>query len=266
MQDFARKHTPECFLMSVENNKVVCVFVHGWAMNSAVWANCLPMLPEWVDVIRVDLPGHGTMSEVEATGIDDYVQSLAAVINRPAIWVGWSLGGLAVLSLARHYPERVAGLFMVASNPCFVRKADWQSAVEQDVFLQFAEALEQDVDATVKRFLALQVRGSSAAMKTVRSLQQALRERGQPSIKALRLGLEILANADLRTELSLFNRPVTWYLGGRDTLVPATVAEELKKLKADINTIVEEEAAHAPFISHPEKFIQSLVSFAQGLR
>ena len=145
--------------MSVKkSNKVTCVFVHGWAMNSAVWSHCLPMLPDWMDVIRVDLPGHGTMSEVKATGIDDYVQSLAAVINRPAIWVGWSMGGLAVLQLAKYYPERVAGLFMVASNPCFVRQPDWQCAVERDVFRQFAESLEQDIDATVKRVLALQVR------------------------------------------------------------------------------------------------------------
>lgn len=253
--------------MSVKkNNKVTCVFVHGWAMNSAVWSNCIPLLPEWMDVIRVDLPGHGTMSEVEATGIDDYVQSLAAVINRPAIWVGWSLGGLAVLQLAKHYPERVAGLFMMASNPCFVRKPGWQSAVEQEVFRQFAESLEQDVDATVKRFLALQVKGSATAMKTVRSLQQSLKERGQPSIQALRLGLEILASTDLREELPALNRPVTWYLGGRDTLVPVAVAEALKNLKPDINTIIEDEAAHAPFISHPESFVESLVSFAHGLR
>jgi pimeloyl-[acyl-carrier protein] methyl ester esterase len=62
------------------------------------------------------------------------------------------------------------------------------------------------------------------------------------------------------------NRPVTWYLGGRDTLVPVAVAEELKKLNPEIETIIEESAAHAPFVSHPEAFVQSLVTFAQGLR
>lgn len=235
-------------------------------MNSAVWQQCLPMLPEWIDAIRVDLPGHGTMSEVEAAGIDDYVQALAAVISRPAIWVGWSLGGLAVLRLARYYPERVAGLFMVACNPCFVRQPGWTTAVEQNVFRQFSESLEQDVDATVKRFLSLQVKGSGTEVKTIRCLQQSLKERGQPSMKALKLGLEILASTDCRAELALLNRPITWYLGGRDTLVPVAVAEELKSLNPDIKNIIENEAAHAPFISHPESFIQSLISFARELR
>ena len=247
-------------------SKIPCIFVHGWAMNSAVWEHCLPLLPEWMDAIRVDLPGHGTMSEVEATGINDYVQSLVAVVSRPAIWVGWSLGGLAVLQLAKYYPERVAGLFMVASTPCFVRQPDWPAAVEQNVFRQFAESLEQDVDATVKRFLALQVKGSGTAMKTVRSLQQSLQERGRPSIEALKLGLGILASTDVRAELSLINRPVTWYLGGRDTLVPVAVAGELKKLNPEIKTIIEEEAAHAPFVSHPDAFVESLVNFAESLR
>jgi len=247
-------------------SKIPCIFVHGWAMNSAVWEQCLPLLPDWMDVIRVDLPGHGTMSEVAATGIDDYVQALAAVITRPAIWVGWSLGGLAVLQLAKYYPERVKGLFMVASNPCFTRQDDWQSALDQDVFRQFGKALEQDVDATVKRFLALQVKGSGSAMKTVRSLQQSLKERGQPSIEALRLGLCVLANTDLRAELALINKPMTWHLGGRDTLVPVSIAEKLKALNPEIKTIIEAEAAHVPFISHPDAFVKSLIGFAQGLR
>jgi len=246
--------------------KIPCIFVHGWAMNSAVWEQCLPMLPEWMDVIRVDLPGHGTMSEVEATGIDDYVQALAAVISRPAIWVGWSLGGLAVLQLAKYYPERVAGLFLVASTPCFVRQPDWPMAVEQNVFRQFAESLQQDVDATVKQFLALQVKGSSHAMKTVRGLQQSFQQRGRPTMEALKLGLGILASTDVRADLSSINRPVTWYLGGRDTLVPVAVAEQLTSLKADIKIIVEEDAAHAPFISHPDAFVASLINFAESLR
>ncbi|MCW8922053.1 MAG: alpha/beta fold hydrolase, partial [Gammaproteobacteria bacterium] len=198
--------------------KVTCVFVHGWAMNSAVWENCFNLLPDWIDVIQVDLPGHGSMADVKAESVNDYVQALAALVNRPVIWVGWSLGGLALLQLARHYPERIAGLFMVASTPCFVQQDDWSYAVEKKVFDLFADSLEKDVDATIKRFLALQVKGSGVAMSTVRELQQSLQQRGRPSIEALKCGLNILASTDLRVELPYLNCPVSWLLGGRDTL------------------------------------------------
>ena len=250
----------------IESGKVTCVFVHGWAMNGAVWEACFDLLPDWIDVIQVDLPGHGTMADVKAESINDYVQALAALVNRPVIWVGWSLGGLALLKLARDYPERIAGLFMVASNPCFVRKDDWQCAVEEDVFKLFADSLTENVDATIKRFLALQVKGSGLAMSTIRELQQSLQQRGRPSLEALKCGLDILSTTDLRIELPYLNCPVTWLLGGRDALVPVSLAGALKTLQPNIKNIIEKEAAHAPFISHPENFASALIDFAEGLR
>jgi pimeloyl-[acyl-carrier protein] methyl ester esterase len=234
-------------------------------MNSSVWESCLQFFPDWIDVIRVDLPGYGDDVEIEATGLDDYVQVLRSVVDRPVIWVGWSLGGLVVLRLARLYPELVAGLFLIASSPCFVRKQNWQAAVELHVFEQFAQALRQDVDATVKRFLALQVKGSQTAMKNVRELQRAYKTRNTPSAEALDLGLNLLVTTDLRTELSLLKCPVTWLLGARDTLIPIAIADELKILHPEIDIIVEKEAAHAPFISHPQSFADALVLLAEKL-
>ena len=248
------------------HRKITCVFVHGWAMNGAVWQVCCDLLPDWIDVIQIDLPGHGSMAEVKAETINDYVQTLAALANRPVVWVGWSLGGLALLQLAKDYPERVAGLLMVASNPCFVRKDDWPCAVEEDVFKLFAESLTENVDATIKRFLALQVKGSGVAMSTVRELQQTLQQRGRPSIEALKCGLDILATTDLRAELPYLNCPVTWLLGGRDALVPASLAGALKTLQPNINVLIEKQAAHAPFISHPENFTRALINFAEDIR
>ena len=248
------------------SGKITCVFVHGWAMNGAVWEACFDLLPDWMDIVQVDLPGHGKMADVKAENINDYVQVLTALVNRPVIWIGWSLGGLALLQLAKEYPERVAGLFMVASTPCFVSKNDWSCAVKEEVFQLFAESLTENVDATIKRFLALQVKGSGVAMSTVRELQQSLRQRGQPSLEALQSGLNILATTDLRTELPYLDCPTTWLLGGRDTLVPVSLAESLKILQPRIKILLEKNAAHAPFISHPENFANALINFAENLR
>ncbi len=252
--------------MSDKINRLSCVFVHGWAMNSAVWEPCLPLLPDWMDVIRVDLPGHGTMSTVDADSINDYTQALAALMPRPALWVGWSLGGLAVLELAKYYPERVAGIFLVSSTPCFVRRPDWPCAVEPEVFQQFADSLGQNVETTIKRFLALQVKGSSNAMKTVRSLQASIKQRGQASPQALELGLDILSGSDYRETLTMLECPVHCYLGGRDALVPVCAGNDMQTLNPKINLSIDEQAAHAPFVSHPESFVSTLIDFAKTLQ
>ena len=162
-----------------DKKKITVVFVHGWAMNSAVWQSCLPLLPSWIDVICIDLPGHGSMAEVQADGLSDYVRLLSAVTERPVVWVGWSLGGLAVMQLAHYYPERVAGMFLIASTPCFVKQDNWANAVERSVFEQFSQSLKQDVKTTIRRFLALQVKGGESATSTVRELREAIEQRGQ---------------------------------------------------------------------------------------
>ncbi len=141
-------------------DSVNCVFVHGWAMNSAVWDECITRLPDWINVIVVDLPGHGTMADVDFNSLDDCVQALVPLVHQPVIWVGWSLGGLAVLRLAELYPQRVAAVLLVATNPCFVRQADWSCAVEKKVFSQFSSDLKNNQEKTIRRFLALAGEGN----------------------------------------------------------------------------------------------------------
>lgn len=247
-------------------DSVTCVFVHGWAMNSAVWDECIKLLPEWINVVLVDLPGHGSMAQVQSGTLDDYVQALIPLVNRPAIWVGWSLGGLAVLRLAELYPQRVAAALLVATNPCFVSRSGWDCAVDKDVFNQFASELEKNQQKTIRRFLALQVKGIDDVMKVVRQLQHSLELRGQASAQALATGLEILLETDMCQTLKAIDSPLYWLLGAKDSLVPSGLAQVLKEDYAQRDVSLHPDASHAPFISHPEFFIKHLLDVAQQLR
>jgi pimeloyl-[acyl-carrier protein] methyl ester esterase len=180
--------------------------------------------------------------------------------------VGWSLGGLAVLRLAELYPQRVAAALLVATSPCFVQRADWSSAVEAKIFDQFASDLKQDQEKTIRRFLALQVKGLPDAMKVVRQLQASMQSRGQATTQALNSGLRILLETDLRQTLKLIERPLHWSLGGRDSLVPVALAQVLTDEYAQADVVMNMPASHAPFISHDDAFIQQLLALAEKHR
>lgn len=250
----------------MKSNSVTCVFVHGWAMNRAVWDECVSALPDWINVILVDMPGHGSMSDVPADSLDDYVKSLYPLVHRPVMWVGWSLGGLAVLRLAELYPQRVASAILVATNPCFVQQSNWPCAVGQSVFDKFAEDLSHDQDKTIRRFLALQVKGLPDAISTVKKLQKSISAHGQASPHALSTGLDILLETDMRSALASINAPLSWYLGARDGLVPATLSSYLQREHQQGDVVLHEQASHAPFVSHKEDFIKHLISRAEFLR
>ena len=244
--------------------KIDTVFIHGWAMNSAVWQPCLQQLPDWINPLCIDLPGHGDYVDVNAGTLDEYVEHVAQKIASPVLLVGWSLGGLVSLKLARRYPEKVSALFQVATNPKFVQDRDWPTAIEAGVFDQFALSLEKDRFKTIRRFLALQVRGTDTSMQTVRELQAALDERGLPDNEALFAGLKILSDTDLTEALQALDCPVSWLLGEKDALVPVELAQALKQMFSDVDIHIVAGAGHAPFISHPDVFVQALLQAAKG--
>ena len=235
------------------------VLLHGWGMNAAVWDPLLPVLQEKYRVIRIELPGHGESPE-QAAGLQAWAQACLAVAPESAFWLGWSLGGLVAQQVALAAPHRVRGLGLVTATPSFVQREDWRLAMPAAVFGQFAEALLQDPQGTLKRFLGLQVKGAEDARVLMRTLSTAQARRPAPGPESLRQGLDILLREDLRDGLQQLEVPVSWLFGARDTLVPAGAAEAISQRIPEARVVLVEGAAHAPFLSHPQQFLQWLES------
>jgi pimeloyl-[acyl-carrier protein] methyl ester esterase len=247
------------------SEKIKCVFVHGWGMNKAIWQPVIDQLPEWIEPLAIDLPGHGGASSASFAILDDLVQALAVHVDQPALWVGWSLGGLAVTQLALDCPQKVSAMMLVSSSPCFVQKSDWPCGMKADVFDNFAAELEDDFSGTIRRFLALQVQGSDSGREILRGIRQKVLEQTVANPDALRAGLNLLKTIDLRTSLKSLTLPVSWQLGKRDALVKVALADELAQLMPRSEMTVYERAAHAPFLSHLNQFVDELTHFAKKL-
>jgi pimeloyl-ACP methyl ester carboxylesterase len=154
----------------------------------------------------VDLPGHGHSREDTTPLRLPFVVNAIAAATPPAVWCGWSLGGLFALHAAATLPK-VRGLAMIAATPRFVRGDDWPHAVEPAVFEQFGRELATDFGGTLERFLALDVMGSAHAREELRTLRQRLVERGAPTERALLEGLRLLESTDLRGALPTLASP-----------------------------------------------------------
>lgn len=230
------------------------VLLHGWGMNAAVWEPLLGGLGEQFAVTVLELPGHGASPPADAcpcAPLEDWAERCLAVAPVKAWWLGWSLGGQVAMAAALRAPERVEGLSLVGSTPRFVQGADWPHAMPAATFAQFADALALDPAATLKRFLALQVRGADEARETLRRLRAELDARPPASREGLAQGLEILAGTDLREALRDLRCRTHWLFGERDTLVPPAAAAAIAQLLPDAAVDIVPGAGHAPFLSHP---------------
>jgi len=233
-------------------------------MNTAVWDTFIKRLPDNIEPLCIDLPGHGEFNQSDFASLQDLVQHLLLqteqVIKGSAIWVGWSLGALPVLELARQHPGRVCKVVLMASNPCFVIRDDWQTAVDESVFDVFAANLQQNTEKTLQRFLSLQVRGMDESRDVLRVLRQAIVGQGLPSSSALSAGLNVLKSCDLRAQLERLAMPQYWLLGENDNLVPAGLGEYLG-VHAGVKSHIISGSAHLPFISHAEEVMQLFLEF-----
>lgn len=236
------------------------VLVHGWGMHAGIWAPLIDFLAEDFRLHLIDLPGHGSSADIKEFTLDALCSLLTEIVPEFADWLGWSLGGLVALEFSARYPARVRRLILLASNPCFVVRADWPEAMSPEVVEGFARDLLQDHQATLKRFLGMVAQGA-ADPALLRELRQVLRTAPPPSESALRGGLALLRDTDLRPRLQGLSMPVLMLGGSRDTLVPITALRRVKREYPHMQLQEFPQTGHAPFISQPQETAQAIRKF-----
>jgi pimeloyl-[acyl-carrier protein] methyl ester esterase len=266
------------------NSGAPLLLIHGWGMHGGMWSGVAEQLAQNFSVMAVDLPGHG-YSVNNAKGkdqgkrskgqdlvlpltldpspfaLDTIVDELSAQFNFPLAVCGWSLGGQIALRWAMRHPQQVERLVIVASTPCFVRLVDWKHALSVEILEEFAVNLQQNYALTLKRFLALQVRGSEQEREILAELRDRIFRRGEPDLGALQSGLDALRGSDLRGELPEIKQPALVLAGERDTLIPLQASQYLASNTPNGRLAVIGGAAHAPFLSHPDEFVRHVVNF-----
>jgi len=237
------------------------LLIHGWGMHGGVWDSVAEILAEDFSVHIVDLPGYGYSEPQEVTTLDSIVDELSSSFAEPLTVCGWSLGGQVAIHWAAREPDKVQRLILVTSTPCFAERPDWACGMAGDVLEKFAAELEQNHAATLRRFLALQLRGSENERELLVMMRERLFSRGQPDMETLHGGLGILRDADLRGELQHIRQPTLAIAGERDKLTLPQASHYLAQTMPAARVVEIAGSAHAPFLSHPDLFVDQIKKF-----
>lgn len=276
------------------------VLVHGWAMHTGIWREFAKQLAQNYRVICIDLPGHGhseaidpfTLERINAElvkiippgspfskGGDYHLKKEEDCLSPPLskngvgsfppfekgglggiCWLGWSLGATVVLDIAARYPERVSSLVLLAGNPSYTQTEQWPG-MEIRLLDDFAGHLHKNCQATLLRFLSLQVKNLPDHKVFLKALKASVFECEAPDTNTLQGGLDILKQADLRPVLSGLTIPVSVILGGLDTLVPVAVGQKMQQLLPGLELNIIDRAGHVPFLSHSRETVAIISRF-----
>jgi pimeloyl-[acyl-carrier protein] methyl ester esterase len=239
------------------------VLIHGWGMHGGVWQPLIKRLAKDYMLYIVDLPGMGNSRPVEPYHLYSLAEEVAEVIPGVSDILGWSLGGLVAQNIAVTQSDRVRRLVLVGSTPCFVERPDWQSGIRADYFTDFAHSIEVDYQRAMIKFLTLQCMKSKEARDTIKQLRRSFDLKPAPTQQTLKRSLHILLETDLREESVKIRKPTLLIHGDRDTLAPVQAAHWMMQHLPKGFLRVMSGAAHAPFLSHSEQFVEALDLFLE---
>ena len=238
------------------------VLLHGWAMHGGMWGPWLDNLVGEARLHIVDLPGHGHSPWVtEASDLAGLAEAVVPLVPRGATVLGWSIGGMVALELARRYPRHLRALVLVATTPRFLAGPDWEHGLEPAVLDGFKRGLEADCLRTVQGFLALQASGDEYPAATLRALRNRVTLRGEPDRRALAAGLDVLRSVDLRTDLPQIELPALVIAGAHDCLTLVGAGRELADRLPRAKLRIIDRGGHAPFLSHPDHVLTEVCGF-----
>lgn len=105
------------YLRAGDPNGHRVLFVHGTPGSAGAWADYLANVPNGYEFVAIDRPGFGESGPDGAlTSLEDQARALDPLLKPGIVLVGHSLGGPIIAKAAALYPEKVAGLIIVAGS------------------------------------------------------------------------------------------------------------------------------------------------------
>jgi pimeloyl-ACP methyl ester carboxylesterase len=228
------------------------VLIHGAGGSHQHWLYQVRDLPQSVSY-ALDLPGHGRSPGTGRDSIGAYGDWLRAFLDEAglarAVLVGHSMGGAIALDLALRWPDRVAGLGLVATG------------ARLRVAPAILEGIRQEPDEAV-RLITDWAFGPEAPEEIVRL---GRRQMGEVDPGVLYGDFVACDAFDVRERLGEIQAPALVLCGTQDRMTPAKYATFLRNGIAGAGLQLIEGAGHMLMIERPQAVNRALIRFLEAL-
>jgi pimeloyl-ACP methyl ester carboxylesterase len=225
------------------------LLLHAWVTDRTVWARQVQALRDRATLVAVDLRGHGESSKPR-TGYtlramaDDLERLIAVLGARRLAVVGWSMGGVLAVELARRLGDRLAALGLV-STTAGIPLGD---PAQGDRAAAVRSAMSADFRGFVRSFTASFFATGKAS--PLHPWLAGLAEKTPPHAAAA--CFETFLAADLADAVSAVRVPTAVLHGRHDALLPLAHAEAVAGRIPGARLAVFEQSGHAPLLEEPD--------------
>lgn len=239
--------------------------IHGFGGDKETWLMMGALIPRARGLALIDLPGHGRSADVpeDRASIRHHAEAALRVLDQlgmdRAVICGNSMGGGVALRLAASWPDRVAGLVLVASVGRDLHDGGARAWITGDNPLIPREA---DIEAFMELVLERPPPVGRAVIRHV----VTQRARRADALHRLFRGF-VLAGGDdgVPRELAAVQQPALVIHGEQDRIIDKRVAEDLAAALPAAELIVMRGVGHAPQLEAPRHTARIVERFARRL-
>ncbi|HWO24817.1 MAG TPA: alpha/beta fold hydrolase [Kofleriaceae bacterium] len=239
--------------------------IHGFGGDKETWLMLGALIPRARGLALIDLPGHGRSVDVpeDRASIRHHAEAALRVLDElgfeRAVVCGNSMGGGVALRLAASWPDRVAGLVLVASVGRDVHDGGARAWITGDNPLIPREA-------DIERFMELVLERPPPVGRAVIRHVVTQRARRADALHRLFRGF-VLADgeAGVPRDLAAIRQPALVLHGEQDRIIDKRVAEDLVAALPAAELIVMRGVGHAPQLEAPRHTARIVERFARRL-
>lgn len=222
------------------------ILLHGFPFDHTIWDEVASALEPFARVVQPDLRGFGASPSPDGvSSVRLMAEDVAALMDRleirKAILAGHSMGGYVSLAFSQAYPDRLAGLALVAS----MAAAD--TPERRQARLRLAESVKRrGVNAVIKAHLERYSPDPQVREKTREVMLHAQRKGVVAALKGL------AERPDFTGILGHLKVPCVVVAGEADTIVTSDIAREMVQMLSRGWLVEIPGGGHMPMFEGPQ--------------
>ncbi|OLC35598.1 MAG: hypothetical protein AUH81_09860 [Candidatus Rokubacteria bacterium 13_1_40CM_4_69_5] len=235
------------------------LLIHGSGVSARYWTEQLRGLAKALQVLALDLPGHGESDSIADSSVEAYADVVAGFLavlgTGPVVVAGHSLGGAVGLALAVRRERAVRGLVLLSSCAKVSRTNSWT----ENLLSYLPGPLRKILFFMAAKKMLFAPGASDLAVRL--GMQELAACRPETILQDLRAAKAM----DLTEQARGLDVPVLIMCGSRDKVTPPALSERLHGLIRRSRLDIVEGTGHMLLLEAPERVNRDILDFVGSL-